>query len=342
LANIIPLSARLNSELGGLKARNPKYPLFLDPKLVPSALLNKSETNFTQWQVAAAFGCARLAFFTGMAPYSKLKDSDRISVLRRSLYLVRHRFNKEMIEYIIQRELLPLLNRAIDALEQPERHLLIQEICALLGEEGESGFAAEVSDFLAPDRNMGTEQKASLLRRKAQTEGLAGRRGNVRKLLDEAKALSGNDLNQLANRANTEAFLALSDPSVPRLRQAFDQISSLFVGLRKKQERGRIVAITVSNAAAVALHYAIFESIFRSRNWKAERDHALTLADNLFRQAGTDLWLLRPQYWEDVVRLIRGYGGEPGDLDRILARQRERLSPKVLVQLREAVTLLRR
>lgn len=99
--------------------------------------------------------------------------------------------------------------------------------------------------------------------------------------------------------------------------------------------------MTVSNAAAVALHYAILESIFRPRNWKSERDQAISLADDLFQQAGTDLWLLRPQYWDDVLRLIGGYGGEPGGLNRLLVRQRERLSPRVVRQLREAVKLLR-
>lgn len=227
LANIIPLAARLNSELGGLKTRSRKSPLFLDPRLVPSDLLNRSDTNFRQWRVAAAFGCAHLAYFTGKAPYFALKDSDRISVLRRALYFVRHRFNREMIEYIIQKELVPLLHRGAVAMDTTERHLLLQEICALLGEEGESDFAAEVSDLLAPGHSIGTEQKASLLRRKAQTEGLAGRHRNVKRLLDEAQEVSRDELNQLANRVNTEAFLALSDSSKPRLKEAFEKISPL-------------------------------------------------------------------------------------------------------------------
>lgn len=35
-------------------------------------------------------------------------------------------------------------------MEKTERDHMLQEICALLGEEGESEFAAEVSDLLAP------------------------------------------------------------------------------------------------------------------------------------------------------------------------------------------------
>ncbi|HEV7676335.1 MAG TPA: hypothetical protein VGQ12_17520 [Candidatus Angelobacter sp.] len=72
-------------------------------------------------------------------------------------------------------------------------------------------------------------------------------------------------MNQLANRADTETFIALSQSSKSRLKEVFEKISPLFWGLCRRQERGSIVAMTVSNAAAVALYYAILESIFRPR-----------------------------------------------------------------------------
>lgn len=342
LANIVPLSSRLNSELGGLERRNRKSPPWVDPQLHPDSLLNRADVTFRLWRVAEAFGCAHLAFFTGINPHSILDASRRLSAMRRALYYVRHKFNKEMIEYIVQNEFLPFLHRCASEIESAERELTLQEICALLGEEGESEFAAELSDLLAPDRRMTGEQKASLLRRKGQSLGLAGRNTRrVKKLLDESGEFAGEDLNQLASRVNTQAFLALSEPSKPQLREAFEKIFPLFAGLLKKHERERLVAMTPSNAAAVALHEAIFESIFRPRGWESRRDRAVMLAGDLFKTAGTDLWLLRPGYWDTVLQSIREYGGEPGGLDCLIEQKREALSPTVVRQLRKAVKLLR-
>jgi hypothetical protein len=348
LANIIPLEGALNKELGGSKNAEPKSPKWLSSALQPDSLLKQADVNFQRWRVADAYGCAHLAFFTGIEPGSSSPNSIRVTAIRRALHFARQRFNREIIEYIIEMELIPFLDVCAH-IEPTERELTKQEICALLGEQGESEYAAELSTSLRTATNMGDGPQASLLRRKAQSLGMTGKhKTEVRRLLAESSDRAGQDWNQRANRANSEAFIALSEGSKDMFAKAYKEVSTLYEMLQKDNKSERLVRgvrqspMTISNAAAIVLHRAIGVSIFRPADWKTKRDRDVAFALTLLEMAGTRLWLLRPGYWENVLHLIAKSSGDPGDLRRVIELQREPLSPSTVLHLRAAVNLLGR
>lgn len=343
LANIVPLAPLLNSHLGGVKGGASGPSLWLDPRLHPDMLLLTAETHFRNWQVSHAFGCAHLAFFLGGPSYAAQSGSDRLAAMRSSLLYARHSYSKEIIEYIVAREFAPIVSDAARQLTDRDRELTLQEICALLGENGDAELASELSSRLMIYSGMPPLEQASLLRRKAQSLGLSQPHNlRVGGLLKDALEVAGNNLNQVANNANTLAFISFAS-SLKRTRsKSYDDLSLLFEGVRKHtQTRPGVVAMTASNAAGIAMNLAVLESIVKPKGRHRNRGSAIERAQILLPRSGAALWNLWPGCWRQLLREISDCGGHPGELASLVERhRRESLSRKTVNSLVRTARLL--
>jgi hypothetical protein len=342
IGNVIPLSPFLNSHLSGLGKKGTGSATWLDPLLKPERLVSVAEDKFAKWYVAEAFGCAHLAFHVSAEVYAPRPSAWRLGALRRALYFVRQRFNREIIEYLVEFELMPTLQQCASRLEPAERQLTLQEISTLLSEQGESRSAFGISEILITNPDMSIEQQASLKRRQAHNFGLDGdNQARVDRLLAESGEIAGNDLNQYANRLNTQAFVGLLGESKERIDQTYEMLLECYRRLRRKTETGKRVAMTASNAAAIMLNYAVYESLVRSTGWIRKRDRAAALARRQFWTAGSGLWLQRAGYWDHVLRLMGGHTDDLGELGQLIVElQRESLSPKTVGHLEVAAKML--
>src|SRR5438445_9545767 len=70
--------------------------------------------------------------------------------------------------------------------------------------------------------------------------------------------LAGNDLNQLVNRTNTQAFLAYRSVHEERMPIVYGDMARLFHTLRKSLDRRKgVVRMTASAAVTITLNYLV-------------------------------------------------------------------------------------
>lgn len=345
LSNIIPLASNLNCHLGGLKTAQHRDILWIYPNLLPAALANRADLNFRNWEVSSAYGCARLAYFMGGPSYAALPPIERLSILRGSLFYARHRFNQEIVQNIVLEEFVPAIYREAATLGYTTKNLILQEICALLGEDGQSMLAANLSETLKTNPEMTALQKAGFLRRVAKSRRIAGESARqVKPLFEESTDLSGRDFNEHVGRIIIEGQLACveSDYLSEDIKIAYEATKMIYTGLVKRAGQGP-TAMSVANAATVTVNHVLLMCLVRPSQWRERVSAGLEEADYLLQLSGAGLSPLRSRYWEDVLKRIDiTHTGIPHPTLLVDKFQRRPLNSQTILALVRAAEILLR
>lgn len=159
--NIVPLSGKRNAHLG-TAYRYPKYgELYAD--LDPFNLLRQATIHCSNWKLASAYGCARLAAFIG-GICDTLSSPQILDAARFALWIVRQKLDYDLIGDILNRDYLPRLAK----IGFQCRNQTIYELASLLAESGEPALSSAALQNIKGNafRVLGPVRQASVVRRR--------------------------------------------------------------------------------------------------------------------------------------------------------------------------------
>jgi len=245
--------------LAGLDRTKSRPPFVFTPDLLPDRLMSQAETLYYDWNVAAAYGCARLAFFVGKK-YAGAGPLDLARYSVRCLWYARHRSEQRLFADVLVRDLNPVL--AAQPVDPLTLITVLHECASFLSEFGKPQEAAATLEQL--DQRLPTWKQsvkdlpfrlAGLVRREAIIEiGIGGDRSLALTKLAESEQLAPANLAALVGAANArawEAYLreeygAARDAIAPLLELCLDK---MFAGTLDPKP----IAIPLAMAAELVL-----------------------------------------------------------------------------------------
>ena len=132
--NLVPLMSTFNSPKlrDARKKQKKSNPVVLPAQLDPEALITQADLHFKQWDIALAYGCARLAYFIGIN-YLGMNVESCLPYSCAAMYFARHSCNDDLIRDILKRDFMPIANTGQVA--SGMRTLMIKEIAGIYSEK---------------------------------------------------------------------------------------------------------------------------------------------------------------------------------------------------------------
>jgi hypothetical protein len=301
-ANLIPVGSTFNSPIlrdtrqRFKKSRDAVLPADLDP----AALTLRANLHFAQWNVARAYGCARLAYFIAKNHLGMDAES-RVGYSCSAMYFARHSVNFDLILDILKRDFMPMANSRVSS---QMRTVMLQELAGIHSDVGQQEKAFRLFQLI-PDASgnlllqLNAERHAALLRRKA-TSIIAthGATGTSNSLLQDARESNPFSENLTASIANTQAWERLSEQDYTGAMDVLEPLHERYI--RKIFSANNFIqpiAITAWNAAELLHSYAIAAAHLDKKHRRTS-NAALDRAARIYTRCGTCPFELRAGFWD--------------------------------------------
>ena len=277
--NFVPLSHDFNINLRDVR-KSADSPL--SPKLNPDNLLKLAALHFAGWEIALAYGAARLGVFVA-TQYLQWNVNRVVPLIVAALYYARNRTNYDLILDVFRRDLEPVI--AAGGLSRRSQASILRELASLFTEHGHPKEAVELYnllDILEPISQVDSAREfGALLRRRYMTSGAANgwvRQGEAESAYQHALTTDPSE-NLAASVANSRAWTYLD---LDNFEKAYDTLYPLFKKYRGKafSPIGTLnpVDVTVWNIAEVMHAFSVAAL-------KARGENGLALGREAFRKA---------------------------------------------------------
>ena len=310
VGNIIPLAPRLNQYLGGLKNTPKSKPseLFHEQMRLPILAL-KAELHLSNWRLASAIGCLRLAYYLSRSPYQDVDTNSQLKAAIEPIRYLRHR-----VEYgILNTTLRDVLSELKSVGHAPESVIfpLQYDLIALLNEHGEHlrasvcaqqlhvSFAATLDDSLPPDK------VGSILRRILQVAQMDSDHFPFAELQGVLDERAEDSLRLRTSIANTNVLDALTSQDKTALAHAYELIDELCHSFSETMRRGRKPGVGLSDLAEAFMYRAILAQLLRPRNYRSIVEESCETSRNIFRDCHALVTYQYPMFWIDVFKLLK-------------------------------------
>ncbi len=229
-ANLIPLLGYYNSPVLRDAAKNARKGthVILPAGLDPETLLRTARIKFASWDISAAYGCSRLAYFIAKN-YKGYELNDIITMSCAALYYARNSFNYKLIWDVLTRDLEPAIDGA--ALGSVRRAEIAQELAGILSEHGKYALASQllglVPKLLGSNTSaIGGERHAAFLRRSANIViSEHGMTDEAEGLLEDALSVNLASQNMQSGIVNSRGWSLLAER---KYAAALDVVSPLY------------------------------------------------------------------------------------------------------------------
>jgi len=344
-ANMVPLGATWNCPiLRDAKTKRQKEREFdLPAQLDPTYLVRQAAQHFSQWKVAQAYGCARLAHFIAVN-YLAWSGEQRVGMASDALYYARQSLNYELIADVLKRDFEPIV--AGWSGSYIVRTAVATDLAGILSEHGlndEASSLYEVVPRIVPaGYSTGNEvaiREAALLRRKALGHvALCGLTRTAESMLREAQDANPNSQNTATSLANTRAWSLIADGHYDRALEVLEPFFRLYRGT-VVTEGGYIQPNNVSgwNVAEVFHSYSVANYHLWRRGSSERGAFALRAAERIYRMCHTGPFPLRKDIWSEEgqfhqwarqkgIANVKPVGQLPPSLRRLISALGKRLA----------------
>jgi hypothetical protein len=309
--NLVPLKSTFNSPKlrDARKKQKKSEPVVLSSDLDPEALIHRANWHFARWDIALAYGCARLAFFIGMN-YLDMNTESRLPYSCAAMYFARHSCNYDLIRDILKRDFMPIAQSG--QVSSGMRTLIIQELAGIYSENGKYKESLRlyqlIPDSIATATSEMTAGKFSALLRRKATSIIAEQGSTARSdsLLKDAVDTNPHSENLTASIANTLAWNCLSNRDYRNAMDFLEPIHERYVSkIFTADDYIEPIAITAWNAAEVFHSYGVAASHL-GKKYQTKSDKALAHASQIYRQCGASPITLRPGFWDSEKQIHTG------------------------------------
>jgi hypothetical protein len=235
ISNFVPLSSELNQVIGGPKSevRRAGFAYGMRPvpsTLEPEYLLRKADEHFRNWRDTDAYGCAHLAYW--MAEWQGL-DRPQLDIkfdcIMDAIKYARHAFHPTILEELLRRRLLPIVNRG--AVATPEAARILMELTTQYAWVG----SAEKSNTVAMQLNRlitGCEPLSSYDKRKrriAQSVGVLFPKSKLAATLLAESAEAAERMDERADVMASEATIAITHVDPEKIKRLYERLHQRMV-----------------------------------------------------------------------------------------------------------------
>jgi hypothetical protein len=313
--NLVPVGSGINIALRDARRemRTGRVPVLSLGELAPEALLAQASVWHARWETGLAYGCARLSHYVARA-YLKESPNHTLACACDAFYYARHRFDDRLLEDILARDILPLLEdaRAPTILAKDTVGLILTQLAGICSEFGLPESAAEI--FTMADRisissgSASAVREAALLRRRAMVSGIIGApRREVNAQLDESVALASGNPNAELSVVTTRAWLMQRDEDwkaiVGLLEPFYEQHRPVVC-----DQRLRASAVTAWNLSELFYAHGTALALLKSRAASRKAVEVMANAELRFEHGGARPYELVPGHRRMVEARLAAAG----------------------------------
>lgn len=292
--NQVPLSNDFNLNLRDVREKT-DTPLL--PRLDPDNLLKRASLHFADWEIALAYGSARLGTFVA-AQYLQWVPDRRVPLIAATLYYARNRTDYDLILDVFERDLNPAI--ITGELSRHSKAIILRELASLFTEHGHAKEAVELYqwvDILQPIAEVTNPREfGALLRRRYMTLGAANgwlRQREAEVAYQHALATDPSE-NLAVSVANSRAWTYLD---LNRFDKAYDALHPLFEKYRHKAfspvDSLAPVDVTVWNIAELMHGFSLASMGARGKRGLLAGGEAFRKAAEAYRNCGLRPYIVR-------------------------------------------------
>ncbi len=344
-ANIIPLAWGFNDPLGkAFSAATAGGRIPLGGPLWWESLSDQAMLHYRNWELALAYGCARLAVFVARDYGQDSTPDDVLRLAARAFWFARHRLNYALLSDVITRDILPLLENP--AVRSPSTEVVIvYEICSLLNECGDRDSTSDSQNTLDtlltrlqgsvddPFRYAGTIRRQVVVR--MASEGLDA---DMLAMLDDSERAAPENPSVQVGAALTRAWNQLSQGDWNNAYDTLRPVHDEYIKFSLRR-RGSVqpIPVTLGMMGELEFLYAVSLGGAKPTRWKQRQEKSIHAAGSFYLKGGYRVPLILPRFWESprTLEIAGPLIAKIGDVER------GRLPPSLREALLRALSLLK-
>lgn len=318
-SNIVPINGQLNIWLRDINNQiktNTELVQIPSSELRSDVLQATAVIHFADWNLARAYGCARLASFVARR-YLNWPIEIRLEYALQALFYARHCRNFHLLFDVYKRDVIPDLHK-LDSISSVIAAALFNELGDTFSDNGAASLACRMYEITlgfgkaAQQSHFRPFRFASRLRKSAAAHGIIEQSLNVtKKQLEQSLAEAPADENQEVIVANALAIVLLHHGYDTDAR---DALEPLVIRYKRKlvDGSGNVKPKSPSTQAIVDLFQLYAVSVARTEIRKQPKVlEAVQMAKHI--QERTGVWPTIPSkdFWPRLAEILATHGVNP-------------------------------